>query len=139
VGKPADDDTARVIATGKSRATGVDFNIAVAFEPSADGGPAIAQSTFHHFADYNWDPATGAPTFVTEPPGHGLADSPEAQQAVRRYARNLALWLGGRDVHETLRDSVGEAARLESDLEEGLEDSFPASDPPAATLRGENA
>lgn len=33
--------------------TGRTFNIAVAFEPSASGGPALAESTFHHFADYN--------------------------------------------------------------------------------------
>jgi hypothetical protein len=137
VGKPPRDDTARVIAVGASRSTGAAFNIAVAFEPSADGGPAIAQSTFHHFADYNWNPARGAPSFVSEPPGHGLADSPAAARAVRRYARNLALWLAGRDVAEPLHDLSERAARLEAELEEGLEDSFPASDPPAATRRDE--
>jgi len=51
--------------------TGADFNIAVAFEASNAGGPAIAQSTFHHFADYNWDTAKGCPSFVTEPAGNG--------------------------------------------------------------------
>jgi hypothetical protein len=56
VSKPEGDPTARVIATGRSKVIGTSFNIAVAFEPSASGGPAIAQSTFHHFADYNWDP-----------------------------------------------------------------------------------
>lgn len=96
VGAPPDDPTARVIATGTSKVTGRRFNLAVAFEPSAQGGPGLAQSTFHHFADYNWDPATGAPSFVTEAPGHGLADSPDAQRSVRRYVRNLALWLAGR-------------------------------------------
>lgn len=98
VGKPASDATARVIATGRSRLSGTDFNIAVAFEPSAAGGPAIAQSTFHHFADYNWNPAMGAPSFVTEPSGDALAHSPEAQRSVERYVRNLALWLAGRPV-----------------------------------------
>ncbi len=93
VGKPADDPTARVIATGVSKTTGARFNIAVAFEPSPDGGPAIAQSTFHHFADYNWDPALGAPSFVSEPPGAALASSPEAQRSIRLYVRNLAHWL----------------------------------------------
>lgn len=96
VGAPPEDTTARVIATGTSKVTGRRFNLAVAFEPSAQGGPGLAQSTFHHFADYNWDPATGAPSFVTEAPGHGLADSPDAQRSVRRYVRNLALWLAGR-------------------------------------------
>jgi len=96
VGKPPADPTARVIATGTSQATGARFNIAVAFERSPDGGRAIAQSTFHHFADYNWDPAAGAPSFVSEPPGSGLAGSVEAQREVRLYARNIAGWLGGR-------------------------------------------
>ena len=98
VGKPAAEPAARVIATGRSRVSGTDFNIAVAFEPSAAGGPAIAQSTFHHFADYNWNPAKGAPSFVTEPPGDALSHSPEAQRSVERYVRNLALWLAGRPV-----------------------------------------
>jgi hypothetical protein len=62
------DATARVIATGRSRVTGVEFNIAIAFEPSDAGGPAVAESTFHHFADDNWDLASGAPSFVNEPP-----------------------------------------------------------------------
>ncbi len=126
VGKPVGDDTARVIATGVSKVTGARFNIAVAFEPSAAGGPAIAQSTFHHFADYNWDPAAGAPSFVSEPPGEGLAASPEAQRQVRAYAKNLALWLTGRPLDADL-----EAARLDAELDEALEESFPASDPPA--------
>jgi hypothetical protein len=50
VDAPAD-EPARVIARGRSKVTGIDFNLAVAFEPSERGGPAIAQSTFHHFAD----------------------------------------------------------------------------------------
>jgi len=96
VGAPAGDPTARVVATGVSRATGRDFNLVVAFEPSADGGPAVAQSTFHHFADYNWDPSTGCPGFVTEAPGDGLARSAEARASTGRYMANLAAWLGGR-------------------------------------------
>lgn len=96
VGVPEGDTSARVIATGVSKVSGKRFNLAVAFEPSGNGGPALAESTFHHFADYNWDPAMGCPTFVTEKPGHSLAGSPEAQQSIRRYARNLAVWLAGR-------------------------------------------
>lgn len=87
---------ARVIATGRSRATGQRFNIAVAFERSDSEGPALAQSTFHHFADYNWDPRTGAPDFVTEAPVYTLPDSARAMASVHRYVRNVALWLGGR-------------------------------------------
>ena len=96
VGAPPHDPSARVIATGVSKASGRPFNLAVAFEPSATAGPAVAESTFHHFADYNWDPARRSPSFVTEPPGDGLARSPAAQASIRRYVRNLALWLGGR-------------------------------------------
>jgi hypothetical protein len=98
VGKPANDPSARVIATGRSKLSNTAFNLAVAFEASADGGPAIAQSTFHHFADYNWNPASGAPSFVSEPPGDALAHAPEAQRSIERYVRNLALWLAGRPV-----------------------------------------
>jgi hypothetical protein len=91
----APDATARVIATGRSKITGIDFNIAVAFEPDEGNGPAIAQSTFHHFANYNWDIGSGAPTFVDEPPGRALAETPEAMRSTKAYMRNLALWLGG--------------------------------------------
>jgi len=98
VGAPANDAGARVIATGTSKASGRSFNIAVAFEPTVAGGPAIAESTFHHFCDYNWDPARGCPTFVTEAPGHGLQHSPAARRSIRCYVRNLALWLAGRPV-----------------------------------------
>jgi len=98
VGKPEHDPSARVIAVGRSKLSGRPFNLAVALEPSDEAGPAIAASTFHHFADYNWDPSRGSPSFVSEPPGDGLARSPEAQRSVRRYVSNLALWLGGRPV-----------------------------------------
>lgn len=95
VGAPADEASARVVAAGVSKVTGRPFNLVVAFEPSADGGPMAAQSTFHHFADYNWDPGTGCPSFVSEAPGDGLAGSPEARASTLRYMSNLAAWLGG--------------------------------------------
>jgi hypothetical protein len=84
---------ARVIATGRSRTTGRPFNLAVAFESVNGMGRAIAPSTFHHFTDYNWNPALGAPSFVTEPVADGLGRDPIAQADVHRYARNIALWL----------------------------------------------
>ena len=92
IGAPEGED-ARVILKGKSKATGVGFNIAVAFEPGAHGGPAVAQSTFHHFADYNWDPDSGCPGFVTEAPGAGIKKHPEALGSTHRYMLNLAAWL----------------------------------------------
>lgn len=96
VSAPPDEPSARVVATGLSKVTGGPFNIAVAFEASEDGGRAIAQSTFHHFADYNWDPRDGAPSFVDEPPGHAVLDDPKAMADTRRYMRNIAEWLGSR-------------------------------------------
>jgi hypothetical protein len=86
-----------VIVTGRSKVSGNTFNIAVAFEPAGRVGPALAESTFHHFADYNWDPRMGAPDFVSEPPGGSLAQSAQARRSVARYVGNLALWLGGRN------------------------------------------
>jgi hypothetical protein len=93
---PTSDLLARVIATGTSLASGQRFNIAVAFEGSDAEGRAIAESTFHHFADYNWDPRRGSPDFVTETPVYKLPDSPRAMASVHRYVRNAALWLAGR-------------------------------------------
>jgi hypothetical protein len=93
VGAPSKHASAHVIATGVSRTTGRDFNIAVAFEPDAEGGPAIADSTFHHFADYNLDPALGCPSFVDEPPGDGFKREPSALAETFRYFENLARWL----------------------------------------------
>jgi hypothetical protein len=87
---------ARVIATEKSLASGNRFNIAVAFERSDAAGRAIAQSTFHHFADYNWDPHRGSPDFVTEAPVYTLPNTPCAMVSVHRYVHNVALWLAGR-------------------------------------------
>jgi hypothetical protein len=120
VDAPTGDPSARVIATGVSKVSGRRFNLAVAFEPSSGDGPAIAESTFHHFADYNWDTTRGCPSFVNELPGDGLAHSPEAQTSIRTYVRNLALWLAGR--LSNMR---------EAELEEALDESFPASDPAA--------
>ena len=129
VGKPANDDSARVIATGRSKVSGIPFNIAVAFEPTGEAGPAIAQSTFHHFADYNWNPRLGAPSFVSEPPGGALAKSGKARKSVARYVGNLALWLAGRNPEELDTTKV----HLDRALDEALEESFPASDPPSIT------
>ena len=88
---------ARVIARGKSQISGREFNLAVAFEASSGSGRAIAQSTFHHFADYNWDTSSGCPSFVDEPPGDSLAKTPAAVASTHRYVLNVAAWLAGRD------------------------------------------
>jgi hypothetical protein len=94
IGAPDGEDS-RTIVRGKSMATGRPFNIAVAFEPGEYGGPGLAESTFHHFADYNWDPKSGCPSFVSEAPGDGLKRVPEALADTHRYALNVAAWLSG--------------------------------------------
>jgi hypothetical protein len=99
VSAPPGDTRSRVIVEGRSSATGRRFNIAVAFERSDQGGRAIAQSTFHHFADYNWDPTAGSPSFVTERPGNGMTRFPEALRSTKQYVCNLAFWLAGAE-HE---------------------------------------
>lgn len=97
VGVPPDDGSASVVATGTSKVTGASFNLIVAFEGgSHDGwqtGRAAAHSSFHHFADYNWDPSTGCPDFVSEAPGDGYASSPQLLYDIKTYVTNLASWL----------------------------------------------
>jgi hypothetical protein len=85
---------ARSIARGRSLTSGRTFDLIVAFERENRGtGRAIAESSFHHFADYNWDIARGAPSFVTEVPGDAIQRDPRALDHVRAYVRNAAKWL----------------------------------------------
>ncbi len=89
-----------MIATGTSQVTKRPFNLIVAFEKGRDGhghtlGRAVAESSFHHFVDYNWDTSVGCPSFVMEPPGDQIKRRPERLEDVKTYVRNLALWLAG--------------------------------------------
>ncbi|HET6862637.1 MAG TPA: hypothetical protein VFH91_06305 [Pyrinomonadaceae bacterium] len=98
VGVPADESNARVIATGESQTTHRPFNLVVAFEKASDShgnelGRAIAESSFHHFVDYNWDISMGCPSFLVETPGHQIQNEPEKLSDIKTYVRNLALWL----------------------------------------------
>ncbi|CAN5484851.1 hypothetical protein BH10ACI2_BH10ACI2_15460 [soil metagenome] len=98
VGAPPDDDSARVVAAGKSKVTGRDFNLVVAFEKSDDRhgnnlGRAIAESSFHHLVDYNWDTGIGCPTFLEEPPGDGYKRDPSKLDDIKQYVENAARWL----------------------------------------------
>ena len=102
VGVPEGESRARVVATGMSKVTKRPFNLIVAFEQEQDGhghtlGRAIAESSFHHFADYNWDTSMGCPSFLAEPPGDQIKREPEKLAGVKTYARNLALWLAPAD------------------------------------------
>jgi hypothetical protein len=89
------DQRAQVIAIGRSKASGEEFNLAVAFEGHEGQGRALAQSTFHHFADYNWDARTGCPGFVSEAPGDTMTVNPAALADIHRYIVNAAHWLTG--------------------------------------------
>lgn len=98
VGVPENDSRARVIATGTSKVTKRPFNLIVAFEKEQDRhgntlGRAIAESSFHHFVDYNWDTEKGCPSFVEEAPEDGYKKNPQALEDIKAYVRNVAFWL----------------------------------------------
>ncbi|HZI86383.1 MAG TPA: hypothetical protein VFD48_06095, partial [Pyrinomonadaceae bacterium] len=98
VGVPEDEDSARVIATGVSQVTRRPFNLIVAFDNKIDEygntlGRAIAESSFHHLVDYNWDISKGCPTGVREPAGNQIQREPEKLTDVKAYVTNVAHWL----------------------------------------------
>jgi hypothetical protein len=100
VGVPEGEGQARVIAKGKSETTGREFNLIVAFESEGDDhgnqlGRGIAESSFHHFVDYNWDTDMGCPSFLVEPPGDGYKQNPQALEDIKTYVGNAARWLSG--------------------------------------------
>jgi hypothetical protein len=89
---------ATVLAQGRSTASGRHFNLAVAVDhelapDETPMGRALAESTFHHFADYNWDLDRGAPSFVTEVPGSQIKSEPSRLAIFKDYVRNVAAWL----------------------------------------------
>jgi hypothetical protein len=98
VSAPDDCAFASVVAQGRSIVTGRHFNLAVALdgETGDDGcswGRALACSTFHHFADMNWDVRAGAPSFVSDAPGHEIERDPVRFDIFKDYVRNIATWL----------------------------------------------
>ena len=98
VGVPEGDETARVVAVGTSKISGSNFNLMIAFERDRDEhgnacGRGVAESSFHHLADYNWDIKKGSPDFVAEAPGDGFAVHPEKLADIKTYVANLAKWL----------------------------------------------
>ena len=98
VSAPAGYQPARSIGCGRSIVTGRRFNLAVVLdgETTDDGRPlgrAVACSTFHHFADLNWDPSLGAPSFVTDLPGDEMQRDPDRFVIFKDYVHNIARWL----------------------------------------------
>lgn len=87
-------DVARVVAQGKSKVSGNAFNIGVAVDRPGEGR-VYSDSSFHHFCDYNLDPAAGCPSFVTEPAGDAVITNHDGLRQAKRYAANIAGWLGG--------------------------------------------
>lgn len=103
VGAIANNPNTRVIALGKSLVTGRNFNLVVVIEHHQDAlgnklGRAVANSSFHHLVDYNWDITKGCPTFVDELPGDGMKNEPRALEDIKTYVRNVALWLADANV-----------------------------------------
>lgn len=97
VGVPPGNAHARAVVRGTSQATGRPFTIAVAFERDGSDGRGWAESTFHHFCDYNWNVAMGCPSFVEEPPSDAIANDPSLLDDTRGYVTNLVRWLGRRE------------------------------------------
>jgi hypothetical protein len=96
VGCPPDvSGVAKVVATGRSQTSGVVFNLCVAVEQPGLGR-GVSDSSFHHLADYNWDPRMGCPSFVTELAGDEVIRDSHALDDVRAYVANIASWLAGR-------------------------------------------
>ncbi len=100
VGVPEGESSARVVASSVSQTTNRPFNLIVAFESLTDShgnklGRGVAQSSFHHFVDYNWDTSKGCPSFLLDPPGDQIKREPEKLEDVKTYVRNLASWLAG--------------------------------------------
>jgi hypothetical protein len=98
VGVPEGEPDAHVIVSGVSRVSDRPFNLAVAFERRLNRhgdhlGRALADSSFHHFVDYNWDTSKGCPSFLYEPPGDEIKRDPARLDDVKTYVSNLARWL----------------------------------------------
>ena len=98
VGVPEGEDHARVIAKSMSTVTQRPFNLIVAFERAIDQhgntlGRAVAESSFHHLVDYNWDTEKGCPSFLVDPPGDQIKREPEKLADIKVYVENVARWL----------------------------------------------
>jgi len=100
VGVPEGEQHANVIAKGTSQVSNRPFNLIVAFEQARDAhgnllGRAIAESSFHHLVDYNWDTSKGCPSFLLEPSGTQIEREPAKLNDIKIYVANVATWLAG--------------------------------------------
>jgi hypothetical protein len=107
--------------------TGRAFDLIVTFD-RAPGSPgrAIAESSFHHFADCDWDLSLGAPSFVTEAPGEGMRKESRALEDIGTYVLvqdDDGEYHGerkpvGEDDHRDRQDARGEDTLHVDDLHE---------------------
>ena len=104
-----------MIACGRSTVTGRRFNLARLPRRRDDAatvgalGRVVACSTFHHFADMNWDTDAGAPSFVTEPPGDEIKRDPSRLAVFKDYVHNIARWLAAGTDEANERATASEA------------------------------
>jgi hypothetical protein len=102
VSAPPEYPFAHAVALGCSTVTGRHFGLVACLdeETTVYGDPmgrAVADSTFHHFADHNWGADCGAPSNVSDPPGDEITRDPERLEIFKDYVHNLARWLQPRE------------------------------------------
>jgi hypothetical protein len=93
VGAPESVPEAQLLACGKSQITGREFGLVAALEATEQHGRGIAESSFHHFAAYNWNPDAGCPSFVIEPCGFEAKKNPDRLSDIKAFVANTATWL----------------------------------------------
>ena len=72
------------------------IRLIIPFPPGGSADPlgrAIAESSFHHLVNYNWDTPAGCPTFLIDPPGDQIRRTPERLADIKTYVSNVARWL----------------------------------------------
>ena len=106
-----------MIARGRSTVTGRRSTSRSASTARRRGtvGPwvaSVACSTFHHFADMNWDTDAGAPSFVTDRSRRrDRSVTRHASTIFKDYVHNIARWLavGADEANEraTASEAIG--------------------------------
>jgi hypothetical protein len=129
VGKPANDDSAKVVADQSQQSQRHSFQHCGGFRTDRRGRSRHRAIHLPPFCRLQMEPADGSIQVVSERPGGALAKSVKARRSVARYVGNLALWLAGRNPEDL------DAAKVHLDRasDKALEESFLAGDPPSIT------